>query len=126
MKRPSRSREQLSSQCARVYVGRYSAPKCRYFCCCYAQIKLRNIKPLFQFRTLSSTNIEFPEKRPQLFTEHTRYEPGDVLRANCSTPPSRPRAELRFTINQVPVSTICYICSICKPYCPTTANPSIV
>ncbi|KAH8271319.1 hypothetical protein KR018_006595 [Drosophila ironensis] len=49
--------------------------------------------------------VEFPEKRPLLFTEHTRYEPGDVLRANCSTPPSRPRAELRFTINNVPVAT---------------------
>ncbi|KAH8310893.1 hypothetical protein KR044_003384 [Drosophila immigrans] len=49
--------------------------------------------------------VEFPEKRPQLFTEITRYEPGDVLRANCSTPPSRPRAELRFTINHMPVST---------------------
>uniref|UniRef100_A0A1B0ESH5 Uncharacterized protein n=1 Tax=Glossina morsitans morsitans TaxID=37546 RepID=A0A1B0ESH5_GLOMM len=46
----------------------------------------------------------FPEKRPQLFTELTRYEPGDILRANCSTPPSRPRAELRFTINNMPVS----------------------
>ncbi|XP_030573594.1 uncharacterized protein LOC115771852 [Drosophila novamexicana] len=48
--------------------------------------------------------VEFPEKRPQLFTEHKRYEPGDVLRANCSTLPSRPRAELRFTINQMPVT----------------------
>lgn len=84
------------------------------------EMRLRNIKPLFQFRTLRYTNIEFPEKRPQLFTEHSRYEPGDVLRANCSTPPSRPRAELRFTINQVPVSTICFICSICKPNCQVT------
>ncbi|EDV91546.1 GH17501 [Drosophila grimshawi] len=49
--------------------------------------------------------VEFPEKRPHLFTEQTRYEPGDVLRANCSTLPSRPRAELRFTINQMPVTT---------------------
>ncbi|XP_023173894.2 uncharacterized protein LOC111601520 [Drosophila hydei] len=49
--------------------------------------------------------VEFPEKRPQLFTEQTRYEPGDVLRANCSTLPSRPRAELRFTINHIPVTT---------------------
>ncbi|XP_064550434.1 uncharacterized protein beat-IIb [Drosophila montana] len=48
--------------------------------------------------------VEFPEKRPQLFTEQKRYEPGDVLRANCSTLPSRPRAELRFTINQMPVT----------------------
>jgi len=49
---------------------------------------------------------EFPEKRPSLFTEHTRYEPGDVLRANCSTLGSRPRADLRFTINNIPVSNI--------------------
>ncbi|XP_017953463.1 uncharacterized protein LOC108648990 [Drosophila navojoa] len=49
--------------------------------------------------------VEFPEKRPQLFTEQTRYEPGDVLRANCSTLPSRPRAELRFTLNHMPVAT---------------------
>ncbi|XP_017477249.1 PREDICTED: uncharacterized protein LOC108367165, partial [Rhagoletis zephyria] len=46
-----------------------------------------------------------PEKRPQLFTELTRYEPGDMLRANCSTPPSRPRAELKFTINNMVVGT---------------------
>ncbi|XP_050317609.1 uncharacterized protein LOC126751405 [Bactrocera neohumeralis] len=49
--------------------------------------------------------VEFPEKRPQLFTEHARYEPGDILRANCSTPPSRPRADLQFTLNNIPVST---------------------
>ncbi|CAD6993748.1 unnamed protein product [Ceratitis capitata] len=46
--------------------------------------------------------VEFPEKRPQLFTEHVRYEPGDILRANCSTPPSRPRADLHFTLNNIP------------------------
>ncbi|XP_037943394.1 uncharacterized protein LOC119676231 [Teleopsis dalmanni] len=45
--------------------------------------------------------VELPDKRPQLFTEHTRYEPGDILRANCSTLPSRPRAELKFTINNM-------------------------
>lgn len=49
--------------------------------------------------------VEYPEKRPILFTEHNRYEPGDVLRANCSTPPSRPRAELKFTINNMVVSS---------------------
>lgn len=49
--------------------------------------------------------VEYPEKRPMLFTEHNRYEPGDVLRANCSTPPSRPRAELKFTINNMVVSS---------------------
>ncbi|XP_032295041.1 uncharacterized protein beat-IIa [Drosophila virilis] len=48
--------------------------------------------------------VELPDKRPQLYTEHTRYEPGDVLRANCSTPPSRPRAELKFTINNMVIT----------------------
>nr|XP_013097814.1 unnamed protein product [Stomoxys calcitrans]XP_013097822.1 unnamed protein product [Stomoxys calcitrans]XP_013097829.1 unnamed protein product [Stomoxys calcitrans] len=63
--------------------------------------------PLFSTATAYAQMqvVEFPDKRPQLFTEHTRYEPGDVLRANCSTPPSRPRAELRFTINNIPVSS---------------------
>ncbi|KAM7364723.1 beaten path IIb isoform 1-T3 [Cochliomyia hominivorax] len=63
--------------------------------------------PLFSTATAYAQMqvVEFPDKRPQLFTEQTRYEPGDVLRANCSTPPSRPRAELRFTINNIPVST---------------------
>uniref|UniRef100_A0A1B0A7Y4 Uncharacterized protein n=1 Tax=Glossina pallidipes TaxID=7398 RepID=A0A1B0A7Y4_GLOPL len=59
--------------------------------------------PLFSTATAIGTMqvVELPDKRPQLFTEHTRYEPGDVLRANCSTPPSRPRAELKFTINNM-------------------------
>ncbi|KAL9893622.1 uncharacterized protein LOC119640736 [Glossina fuscipes] len=62
--------------------------------------------PLFSTATAIGTMqvVELPDKRPQLFTEHTRYEPGDVLRANCSTPPSRPRAELKFTINNMVIN----------------------
>ncbi|EDW97721.1 uncharacterized protein LOC6537453 [Drosophila yakuba] len=64
--------------------------------------------PLFSTATAVDTMqvVELPEKRPQVFTEHTRYEPGDVLRANCSTPPSRPRAELTFTINNLVMSNV--------------------
>ncbi|XP_017119271.1 uncharacterized protein LOC108140790 [Drosophila elegans] len=64
--------------------------------------------PLFSTATAMDTMqvVELPEKRPQLFTEHTRYEPGDVLRANCSTPPSRPRAELTFTINNMVITNV--------------------
>ncbi|CAO1427951.1 unnamed protein product, partial [Diamesa hyperborea] len=47
--------------------------------------------------------VELPETRPSLWTEHDRYEPGDVLRANCSSPPSRPQAELTLTINNIVV-----------------------
>uniref|UniRef100_A0A1I8NWK0 Ig-like domain-containing protein n=1 Tax=Stomoxys calcitrans TaxID=35570 RepID=A0A1I8NWK0_STOCA len=62
--------------------------------------------PLFSTATAFATMqvVELPDKRPLLFTEQTRYEPGDVLRANCSTPPSRPRAELKFTINNMVVN----------------------
>ncbi|XP_002137291.1 uncharacterized protein beat-IIa [Drosophila pseudoobscura] len=64
--------------------------------------------PLFSTATAVDTMqvVELPEKRPQLSTEHTRYEPGDVLRANCSTPPSRPRAELTFTINNMVITNV--------------------
>lgn len=48
---------------------------------------------------------ELPESRPTLWTEYDRYEPGDVLRANCSSPPSRPQAELTLTINNIVVSS---------------------
>ncbi|XP_017873867.1 PREDICTED: uncharacterized protein LOC108621197 [Drosophila arizonae] len=62
--------------------------------------------PLFSTATALAVLqvVELPDKRPQLYTEHTRYEPGDVLRANCSTPPSRPRAELKFTINNMVIT----------------------
>ncbi|KAG4076035.1 hypothetical protein HA402_011509 [Bradysia odoriphaga] len=45
--------------------------------------------------------VEFPESRPLLWTDRDRYEPGDVLRANCSSPPSRPRVELTLTLNNM-------------------------
>ncbi|KAH8340641.1 hypothetical protein KR059_003172, partial [Drosophila kikkawai] len=64
--------------------------------------------PLFSTATAVDTMqvVELPDKRPVLLTEHTRYEPGDVLRANCSTPPSRPRSELTFTINNMVITNV--------------------
>ncbi|EDV42725.2 uncharacterized protein Dana_GF16886 [Drosophila ananassae] len=64
--------------------------------------------PLFSTATAMASMqvVELPDKRPLLTTEHTRYEPGDVLRANCSTHPSRPRAELTFTINNMVISDV--------------------
>jgi hypothetical protein len=46
-----------------------------------------------------------PETAPVIYTEHDRYEPGDTLRANCSSPPSKPAASLSFFLNNIPVST---------------------
>lgn len=47
---------------------------------------------------------ELPETKPHLWADRERYEPGDVLVANCSSPPSRPRVELKLSINNLVVS----------------------
>lgn len=45
-----------------------------------------------------------PEGKPIIVSERERYNPGDTLRANCSLPPSKPPAQLSFTLNNVAVS----------------------
>jgi hypothetical protein len=69
-----------------------------------------------------------PESPPVIHTEHDRYEPGDTLRANCTSPPSKPAASLSFFLNNIPVSpasfkihknsvcSIIYICSASIQY----------
>lgn len=47
--------------------------------------------------------VSLPESPPEIHTEHERYEPGDTLRANCSSSPSKPSASLSFFINNIPV-----------------------
>ncbi|GFG32006.1 hypothetical protein Cfor_08526, partial [Coptotermes formosanus] len=47
--------------------------------------------------------VSLPESPPVIHTEHDRYEPGDTLRANCSSPPSKPPASLSFFLNNIPV-----------------------
>ncbi|XP_052888382.1 uncharacterized protein LOC128296899 isoform X1 [Anopheles moucheti] len=54
---------------------------------------------------ISMQVVELPDSGPTLWTEHTRYEPGDVLRANCTSQPSRPKAELTLTLNNMVVYT---------------------
>lgn len=49
-------------------------------------------------------HIELPETKPFLKVERNHYEAGDILRANCSSPPSRPRVELKLLINNLVVS----------------------
>ncbi|XP_069689000.1 uncharacterized protein [Periplaneta americana] len=47
--------------------------------------------------------VALPETPPEIQTEHDRYEPGDTLRANCTSPPSKPAASLSFFLNNIPV-----------------------
>ncbi|XP_055322028.1 uncharacterized protein LOC129578019 isoform X2 [Sitodiplosis mosellana] len=59
--------------------------------------------PSFSTRTAQTLLqvVELPETKPILWTDRERYEPGDVLIANCSSPPSRPRVELKLSINNL-------------------------
>lgn len=49
--------------------------------------------------------VVLPKSPPSLTTDKSFYEVGDVLRANCSSPQSRPAATLTFILNNIVVST---------------------
>ncbi|XP_055525369.1 uncharacterized protein LOC129718530 isoform X2 [Wyeomyia smithii] len=51
------------------------------------------------------TVVELPHSAPTLWMEHTKYDPGDILRANCSTPPSKPGATITFLLNSMTVGS---------------------
>ncbi|XP_072949887.1 uncharacterized protein [Epargyreus clarus] len=56
--------------------------------------------------SIVSNNMEvvvIPPTSPSIYTTQHYYMPGDVLRANCSSGPSRPPSELTFYINDIPV-----------------------
>ncbi|XP_070493838.1 uncharacterized protein [Chironomus tepperi] len=59
------------------------------------------------FYTATATSVlqvvELPHLPPTLWTEFTKYDPGDILRANCSTQPSKPSATITFLLNQYAV-----------------------
>nr|CAD7452559.1 unnamed protein product [Timema tahoe] len=48
--------------------------------------------------------VALPEGPPELHTDRERYDPGDILRANCTSPPSKPAASITFLLNDVPFS----------------------
>ncbi|XP_046831974.1 uncharacterized protein LOC124430028 [Vespa crabro] len=52
------------------------------------------------------TVVSLPEGKPLIVSDRERYDPGDILRANCSLPASRPSAHLSFTLNNIPVAAI--------------------
>ncbi|XP_050309418.1 uncharacterized protein LOC126745567 [Anthonomus grandis grandis] len=51
--------------------------------------------------------VVLPRNPPSLATDKTFYEVGDVLRANCSSPASRPAATLTFILNNIVVCERC-------------------
>lgn len=50
----------------------------------------------FSYQLFFFVNLfpELPHAAPTLFTERDRYDAGDILKANCSTPPSKPGATI--------------------------------
>lgn len=60
------------------------------------------------FLCLVSFISELPATKPILWTERDRYESGEILVANCSSPPSQPRVELKLSINNLVVSAKFY------------------
>lgn len=57
--------------------------------------------PFFSTKTVAANMlvVALPEGPPIINVEQSRYGPGDVLRANCTSAPSRPAASLVFLIN---------------------------
>ncbi|XP_046474669.1 paramyosin isoform X1 [Neodiprion pinetum] len=55
------------------------------------------------FVTKNLNVVSLPQGRPAIATGRDRYDPGDTLEANCTSPPSKPSTHLSFTLNNVPV-----------------------
>lgn len=51
--------------------------------------------------------VVLPKSPPSLTTDKSFYEVGDVLKANCSSPQSRPAATLTFILNNIVVCEKC-------------------
>ncbi|XP_014217662.1 uncharacterized protein LOC106646139, partial [Copidosoma floridanum] len=45
------------------------------------------------------TVVSIPKDKPVIMSERAHYSPGDTLKANCSTTPSKPLVTLSFTLN---------------------------
>ncbi|CAH1118822.1 unnamed protein product [Phaedon cochleariae] len=65
--------------------------------------------PLFSTKTVSKEMlvVVLPSDSPNIITDKSFYDIGDVLRANCSSPPSRPAATLTFILNNIVVCAKC-------------------
>ncbi|XP_034939833.1 uncharacterized protein [Chelonus insularis] len=57
--------------------------------------------PTFSTETATKKIVvmSLPARKPTIKAERRRYNPGDLLRANCSVPPSKPPVEFSFQLN---------------------------
>ncbi|KAI5753739.1 hypothetical protein M8J77_002932 [Diaphorina citri] len=64
------------------------------------------------YKSMQMVVVHLPESAPVISTEHERYDPDDILRANCTSSPSKPAATLSFLLNNIPVSAY-YAAHLC-------------
>ncbi|XP_041968162.1 uncharacterized protein LOC121725337 [Aricia agestis] len=50
--------------------------------------------------------IALPTSTPVLVADKDRYQPGELLRANCTSPPARPPTNLTVYVNEEPISAL--------------------
>ncbi|XP_018567996.1 uncharacterized protein LOC108908415 [Anoplophora glabripennis] len=65
--------------------------------------------PLFTTATVYKNMlvVVLPSSSARLITDRNNYDIGDILRANCTSPPSRPPATLTFILNNIVVCEKC-------------------
>ncbi|XP_025416889.1 uncharacterized protein LOC112688090 [Sipha flava] len=51
------------------------------------------------------TKPKLPKSKPVIVTDKDKYDPGDTLVANCTSPASRPAAGLTFFLNNMPIGS---------------------
>ncbi|KAL5283742.1 hypothetical protein ACFFRR_006173 [Megaselia abdita] len=72
------------------------------------------------FASNTLTVVELPDVKPTIWTERDKYDPGDILRANCTSPPSKPGVNMLFFLNSIPKKTNGFHCPTAqwKSNCP--------
>ncbi|XP_060852394.1 uncharacterized protein LOC132930495 [Rhopalosiphum padi] len=49
--------------------------------------------------------VELPKSKPIIVTDKDKYDPGDTLVANCTSPASKPAAVLMFSLNNMQIGS---------------------
>ena len=69
-------------------------------------LKIVRMWPLLPYSYLFLIFPAVPTSQPVLVTDKDRYQPGEMLRVNCTSPPSRPATNLTVFVNEETVSLI--------------------
>lgn len=71
---------------------------------CWLDLSSRFFFVILTFVLIRLFFAALPEGQPVIVTEKAQYDAGEILKANCTAPPSRPLVNLTFYINNIQVS----------------------